>query len=69
MRLTVRLLREADGQWIADVTELPGVATYGQSQEETTTRAKALALRGIAEVIEHGEMKPPADSLHFSIAA
>jgi len=69
MRLTIRLLQEADGRWIADVPELPGVSTYGQSQDEATTKAKALALRVIAEEIEHGEMKPPADSLHFSIAA
>jgi predicted RNase H-like HicB family nuclease len=69
MRLTIRLLREADGRWIGDVPELPGVTVYGATADEATTKAKALALRVIAEEIEHGEMKPDTDTLQFSIAA
>jgi predicted RNase H-like HicB family nuclease len=69
MRLTIRLLREADGRWIGDVPELPGVSVYGATPEEATVKAKALALRVIAEEIEHGEMTPSADTLEFSIAA
>jgi len=69
MQLTIRLLRETDGRWIADVPELPGVTVYGSSPKEATTKAKALALRVIAEEIEHGEMEPEADSLRFSVAA
>ncbi len=69
MRLTIRLLRETDGRWIGDVPELPGVTVYGETPEEASLRAKALALRVIAEEIEHGEMQPGSDSLQFSIAA
>ena len=69
VQLTIRLLRETDGRWIADVSELPGVTVYGASAEEATLKAKALALRVIAEEIEHGEMKAPADTLQFSVAA
>ena len=69
MQLTIRLLRETDGRWIADVPELPGVTVYGTTSEEATLRAKALALRVIAGEIEHGEMKPYSDLLQFSIAA
>ncbi|HEY6340615.1 MAG TPA: type II toxin-antitoxin system HicB family antitoxin [Bryobacteraceae bacterium] len=69
MRLTIRLLREADGRWIGDVPELPGVSVYGATSEEATVKAKALALGVIAEEIEHGEMNPSADTLQFSIAA
>ena len=69
MQLTIRLLREADGRWIGDVQELPGVTVYGATPEEATRKAKSLALRVIAEEIEHGEMTPAADSLLFSIAA
>jgi predicted RNase H-like HicB family nuclease len=67
--LTIRLLRETDGRWIGDVTELPGVIVYGVTPEEATTRAKALALRVIAEEIENGEMLPAVDTLQFSVAA
>jgi predicted RNase H-like HicB family nuclease len=69
MQLTIRLLREADGRWIADIPELPGVTVYGASPEQATLKAKALALRVIAEEIEHGEMTPPGDTFHFSVAA
>jgi predicted RNase H-like HicB family nuclease len=69
MQLTIRLLREADGRWIGDVPELPGVTVYGATPEQATLKAKALALRVIAEEIEHGEMTPAADTLQFSTAA
>jgi predicted RNase H-like HicB family nuclease len=58
MQLTIRLLRETDGRWIADIPELPGVTVYGSTPDEATVRAKALALRVIAEELENGEMKP-----------
>ena len=69
MKLTVRLLREADGRWIGDVPELPGVTVYGATAEEATIKAKALALRVIAEEIEQGEIQPALDTWQFSIAA
>ncbi len=69
MKFTIRLLRETDGRWIADVPELPGVIVYGQTAEEATLQAKGLALRVIGEEIEHGELAFPADILQFSIAA
>ena len=69
MQLTIRLLREQDGRWIGDVPELPGVTVYGATPEEATLKAKAFALRVIAEEIEHGEMTPAADLLQFSVAA
>jgi predicted RNase H-like HicB family nuclease len=69
VQLTIRLLREADGRWIADIPELPGVTVCGATPEEATRKAKSLALHVIAEEIEHGEMQPAADTLQFSIAA
>jgi len=69
IQLTIRLLRETDGRWIADIPELPGVTVYGATTEEATIKAKALALRVIAEEIEHGEMPPGSETLRFSIAA
>jgi predicted RNase H-like HicB family nuclease len=69
MQLTIRLLCETDGRWIADVSELPGVTVYGSTSGEAALKAKALALRAIAEEIEHGEMQPAADVLQFSVAA
>jgi predicted RNase H-like HicB family nuclease len=58
MQLVIELEREEDGRWIAEVPELPGVMTYGQSRNETIARVQALALRVLAERLEHGEAAP-----------
>lgn len=45
MKFTVETEQEADGRWIAEIVELPGVMKYGHSREEATLQAEALALR------------------------
>ena len=67
MELTLELDREEDGRWIAGVPELPGVLVYGNSAEEAMSKAEALALRVIADRIEHGEAAPV--QIHFSLPA
>ena len=56
--LTIEIEREADGRWIGEVPELPGVIAYGATEDEARNRAAALALRVIADRIEHGEPAP-----------
>ncbi len=68
MQLTVELEREEDGRWIAEVPDLPGVMTYGQSREEALARVQALALRVLAERLEHGETAPELLSVAFRTA-
>jgi predicted RNase H-like HicB family nuclease len=58
MNLTFETELETDGRWIAEVPELPGVLAYGTTQQEAIGRAEALALRVLAERIEHGESLP-----------
>jgi predicted RNase H-like HicB family nuclease len=48
-RLRIETEQEADGRWIGEVIELPGVLAYGQTREEAITRVQALALRVLAE--------------------
>jgi predicted RNase H-like HicB family nuclease len=59
--------RETDGRWLAEVLELPGVLAYGGSPEEARARVRALALRVVADRLEHGEAGP--DLLNVSFAA
>ena len=66
--LIVELERETDGRWIADIPDLPGVQTYGQSRDEAIARVQALALRVIADRLEHGETSPDLLSLTFRAA-
>ena len=42
MRFSIQLLREADGRWIAEVAELPGVLVYGTSQEQAIAKVKEI---------------------------
>lgn len=66
--MTIEIEREEDGRWIADVTELPGVLSYGATREEAIQAAQVLALRVLADRIEHGEVVPDIERV-FSIAA
>ena len=66
--LRVEFERETDGRWIADIPELPGVMAYGQTREESGARLQALALRVIADRLDHGETAPELMSLTFQAA-
>ncbi len=68
MVFTIEHEREEDGRWLAEVRELPGVLVYGRSREEATAKAQALALRVLAERLEHGEGVPGLVSISFAAA-
>ncbi len=59
---------EDDGRWIAEVPDLPGVMGYGESRKEAISKVEALALRVIADRLEHGEAIPELDDL-FAVSA
>jgi predicted RNase H-like HicB family nuclease len=65
MNFTLECEQEVDGRWIAEVPELPGVLSYGDSATDAMTKAEILALRVIAERLENGEAKPV--SITFSL--
>ena len=56
MNLAVETEQEADGRWIAEIAQIPGVLAYGTSRQEAISRVEALALRVLADRLEHGEM-------------
>lgn len=56
--MRLELEREADGRWIAEIPELPGVVAYGQTRKEAVSKVEALALRVLADRLEHGEKIP-----------
>lgn len=49
--MTIEIDREDDGRWLAEVMELPGAMACRDSRDEAAARAKALALRAIADPI------------------
>ena len=60
--------REDDGRWLAEVLELPGVLAYGDSPQAAVAKVQALALRVVAERLEHGEAGPDLLSISFNAA-
>ncbi len=68
MKFRVELEREDDGRWIGEVAELPGVLAYGATEAEAQAKVQALALRVVAERLEHGEAGPDLLSISFQAA-
>lgn len=68
MNFIVELEQEEDGRWIAEVVEIPGAMAYGKTQEEAIARAEALALRVVADRLEHGEITGELVSVSFAAA-
>jgi predicted RNase H-like HicB family nuclease len=64
---TIELENEADGRWLAEVPALPGVLCYGQDRDEAVAKVQALALRVLAERLEHREA--PAEFLNVTFQA
>src|SRR5437868_15274988 len=68
MQLTIEVDRGQDGRYIAEIVDLPGVIVYGQAGEEAIARVQVLALRVLADRLEHGEPLPDGAQA-FSVAA
>lgn len=65
---TVEYEQENDGRWLAEVLELPGVLAYGQTSEQAIALSQALALRILADRLEHGESAPEFVTISFAAA-
>jgi predicted RNase H-like HicB family nuclease len=63
MHFTIEHEREEDGRWLAEVPELPGVLAYGATEQEAIAKAQVLALRVLAERLEHNETGPQPISI------
>jgi predicted RNase H-like HicB family nuclease len=68
MTFTVEYEREEDGRRLAEVIEMPGVLAYGANSDEAIAKAQALALRVLADRLEHGEGKLEFVSIQFAAA-
>lgn len=60
---SVEFEREEDGRWIAEVPKLPGVMAYGATKQTALQRVYAIALRTLADKIEHGYTPIPVSRL------
>ena len=68
MTFSIEFEREDDGRWLAEVLELPGVLAYGQTSHEAIAKAQALALRVLADRVEHSDSAPEFVTISFAAA-
>jgi predicted RNase H-like HicB family nuclease len=69
LRFIIETERETDGRWIAEIPQVPGALAYGETKEEAINKAYAIALRSVADDVEHSQQDPPSSiSLERSIA-
>ena len=53
--LRIELEQEDDGSWVAEISDLAGVMACGATSEEAKAKVEALALRTLADRLDHGE--------------
>jgi predicted RNase H-like HicB family nuclease len=58
LRFNIETERETDRRWIAEISDMPGVLTYGRTESEAKAKAYALALRVIADDVEKSKEVP-----------
>lgn len=59
LRFIIETELETDGRWIAEISQVPGALAYGKTREEAINKAYAIALRSVADDVEHSEAEPP----------
>ena len=65
MNFDVEFEQEDDGRWIAEISEIPGVLAYGTTPLQAGARARALALRVLADRMENEVSIPGINSIAF----
>ena len=66
MNFEIDYEQEENGRWIAEIPEIPGVLAYGVTPLQAGAKAKALALRVLAERMENEASIPSINSIEFS---
>lgn len=54
----IELEQEDDGRWIGEIAALSGVIAYVSIREYALVAVQALALRVLADRLDHGEVAP-----------
>ena len=65
MNFDVEFEQEEDGRWIAEISEIPGVLAYGVTPLQAGSRARALALRVLADRLENEASIPGINTIAF----
>ncbi|MCI0477564.1 MAG: type II toxin-antitoxin system HicB family antitoxin [Anaerolineales bacterium] len=69
LKFQIETGQEDDGRWIAEVLGMPGVLAYGKTVDDAIARVQSLALRVIADRLEHAEAHPALLNISFAATA
>jgi predicted RNase H-like HicB family nuclease len=72
MKVRIRLDREEDGRWIAEVRGLPGSSAgylYGATRDKAVAAAKVLAFESLAESVQSGRVPPRVNGVAFVVSS
>ncbi len=61
--MIIGLEQEEDGRWIGEIPDIPGVMVYGKTRDAAVSKVEALALRAIADRLDHGKAVPELNEL------
>ncbi len=65
----VEIEQEEDGRFLAEVVDLPGVLAYGETADLALAHVQALALRVLADRLDHDEGPRGPVSVSFETSA
>ena len=68
MNIRIDIEQEDDGRWVAEIVDLSGVMAYGKDRKQALALVQALALRVLADRLEHGEAEPDLINVSFQAA-
>ncbi len=68
MKFKIELEQEQGGRWIAEISDLPGALAYGSTRDQAISGVEALALRVIADRLEHAEIVTLPTEISFQSA-
>jgi predicted RNase H-like HicB family nuclease len=60
LRFIIETEQETDGRWIAEISQVPGALAYGTTRDEAMAKAYAIALRSVADDVEHSQQELPS---------
>ena len=69
MTFRIELEREDDGRWLAAIPDVPGALSYGATSDAAVAGVRALALRVLADRVEHGEEVPEVIGELFAVGS
>jgi predicted RNase H-like HicB family nuclease len=69
MSYRVEIEQEEDGRFLAEVVDLPGAMAYGDTADVALAHVQALALRVLADRLEHDEGPRGPLSVTFETSA